>query len=178
MSMKKLPKTAVYINEKEYKDLVIRHNFFASVAGKNEKVEAIRVEGKIGYNDLQKLLSSQREEIVREIQDYIRVQKKSMGKPKVLDIQREAQIQVLEDVVIPYEQRKKTTEISRTIKPRAEQMKIYTFEDMSYCYIALCVADSMEEAIKIFQESTTLGDAEIKEHEIKNGLFFEGGGNG
>lgn len=60
-----------------------------------------------------------------------------------------------------------------------QDLKIYYFEDSLFCYVALVIARSKEEAIKHFKKrkiSVPVGD--IREVKIENGFFIDGGGNG
>lgn len=53
--MKKLPKVGVYLTAKEFDQLLKKYELLKQIIGKGEKLKGIRVEGRIGFHDLERL---------------------------------------------------------------------------------------------------------------------------
>lgn len=58
--MKKLPVVGVYLTVKEWKKQKETLELLFSSMSKKEKIMAVRIEGKIGFGDLQKILKGRK----------------------------------------------------------------------------------------------------------------------
>lgn len=58
-------------------------------------------------------------------------------------------------------------------------MKIFEFTDFLYCYVAIIVTFTLEDAKKHPKyKECNLSECTMIEHNIEENLFIEGGGNG
>jgi len=67
---KKLPRTGVYLNAKEWQEQLDKHEAIEQIVPDNETLLEIRIEGRIGYHDLQDLLASQKKSWRKEIASW------------------------------------------------------------------------------------------------------------